>query len=133
MGSDDAYWARVRDASARELWLEQQYSQEDYEWAGDFVHWHYKNSTRIESAWLLHCEDAITSPCISACDALAPHCPACGRTLEEKREWKRGADRTRKKLILANCEQRLSAPAYAHWQEQYARKKAKLAAEANAL
>ena len=75
----------------------------------------------------------IISPCISECDNNGDFCPACGRTMEEKFEWKRGADNTRKKDILENCEQRLSAPAYAHWQEQYARKKAKLAAEANAL
>jgi predicted Fe-S protein YdhL (DUF1289 family) len=61
----------------------------------------------------------IISPCISECDNNGEFCPACGRTMEEKFEWKRGADETRKKQILEDCGSRLTQQDYEYWGEMY--------------
>ena len=69
------------------------------------------------------------SPCISECDNNGEFCPACGRTMEEKIEWKAGADLSRKKQILEDCASRLSKEAFEYWQEQYELKVARITRE----
>tara|TARA_R110001606_G_scaffold355401_1_gene506391 strand:- start:67 stop:345 length:279 start_codon:yes stop_codon:yes gene_type:complete len=75
--------------------------------------------------------DIIISPCISECANNGDFCPACGRTMEEKFEWKQGADNTRKKNILENCANRLPRKDFEHWKEMYELKVAEKMRENN--
>jgi len=61
----------------------------------------------------------IISPCISECDNNGEFCPACGRTMEEKFEWKGGADDARKQRILEDCGNRLPRKDFEYWEEMY--------------
>ena len=69
--------------------------------------------------------ERMISPCISECDNNGEFCPACGRTMEEKFEWKNGADVARKKQILEDCGSRLTQRDFEYWEEMYELKVAK--------
>jgi predicted Fe-S protein YdhL (DUF1289 family) len=69
------------------------------------------------------------SPCISKCDKTREFCPGCGRTEEEKTEWKGGAELSRKKQILEHCASRLPKEDFEYWQEQYKLKVARITRE----
>lgn len=64
-------------------------------------------------------ETKIISPCISECDNNGEYCPACGRTMQEKFEWKNGANNARQKEILENCANRLPRQDLEYWEEMY--------------
>jgi predicted Fe-S protein YdhL (DUF1289 family) len=69
--------------------------------------------------------ERMISPCISECDNNGEFCPACGRTMKEKFEWKNGADEARQKQILQDSGSRLTQRDYEHWNKMYELKVAK--------
>ena len=76
-------------------------------------------------------ETKIISPCISECDNNGEYCPACGRTMQEKFEWKNGANNARQKDILVNCANRLPRKDFEYWEEMYELKVAEKMRENN--